>query len=218
MRKQFLATIWRDNLGLYWPEGKLEIISCNFVNDGVWYININNEEYPAKSATKTIIPLQPGTDTQHEQVPVREGNVYLNPVAYPGPGFKETVRVKDLDSQRTFWVDKESYDNNVVTCNDCCIPVACTSPSPAVDGEPSDTEATIEITYDGPAVVGFEYVVTPSGGDDCEDPTTPGVLSTSKTITVTGLTAETEYCFCVRTVCGVERYSDWVCIQFTTAA
>jgi len=215
MRKQFLATIWRDNLGLYWPAGKLEIISCNFVNDGVWYININNEEYPAKSATKTL--SQPGTDSQHAQVPVREGNVYLNPVAYPGPGFKETVRVKDLNSQRTFWVDKVSYDANVQACNDCCIPVECATPTPTVTGEPTDTEAVISIAYTGPAIVGFEYVVTPSGGEDCEDPETSGTITTADEVELAGLTAETEYCFCVRTICGPERYSAWVCIQFTTA-
>ena len=216
MRKQFIATIWRDNLGLYWPSGKTQIISCNFSYDGEWYINMNNEEYPAKSATKTLGEV--GTDAQHAQVTVREGAVYTNPVAFPPPGFKHVVRVKDMDSQRTFYVDYDSYNSNVVTCNDCCIPVACNVVTPTVDGEPTDTGATIELAYTGPAVVGFEYVVTPSGGDDCEDPTTPGTLTTETTVTVTGLTAETEYCFCVRTVCGVERYSAWTCIQFTTAA
>lgn len=216
MRKEFLATIWRDNLGLYWPAGKLQIISCDFVYDGVWYINMNNVEFPANSATKTL--SQVGTNAQHAQVTVREGNVYESSVAYPGPGFKETVRLKDMKSQRTFWVDKTSYDNNVVACNDCCIPVPCLAPAPAVDGEPTDTGATIEITYDGPEVVGFEYVVTESGGDPCVDPVTLGVLSSSKTIELTGLTPEVEYCFCVRTVCGPSRFSDWVCIQFTTAA
>lgn len=216
MRKQFTATIWRDNLGLYWPSGKLQIISCNFSPDGEWYINMNNEEYPAKSATKVI--GETGTNDQHAQVPVREGAVYTNPVAYPGPGFKHVVRVKDLDSQRTFYVDYTSYNDNVVTCNDCCLPVACQVATPVVDGDPTDTGATIELTYDGPTVVGWEYVVVESEGLDCVDPTTPGILSTSKTIEVADLSPETEYCFCVRTVCGAGRFSDWSCIQFTTAA
>lgn len=214
MRKEFLATIWRDNLGLYWPEGKLQIISCDFVYDGVWYINMNNVEFPANSATKTL--SQVGTNAQHAQVTVREGNVYESSVAYPGPGFKETVRLKDMKSQRTFWVDKTSYDNNVVACNDCCIPVPCLAPAPAVDGVPASTGVTIEITYDGPEVVGFEYVVTPAGGG-CVDPTIDGKLSLDKTIGVFDLSPSTEYCFCVRTVCGPDRFSGWVCITFVTA-
>ena len=214
MRKQFIATIWRDNLGLYWPSGKTQIISCNFSYDGGWYINMNNEEYPAKSATKTLGEV--GTDAQHAQVPVREGAVYTNPVAYPGPGFKHVVRVKDLDSQRTFYVDYTSYNDNVVTCNDCCIPVSCIAPAPAVQGSPSSTGVTIEITYDGPEAVGFEYTVTLAGGG-CVDPTFDGKLSLDKTIEVFDLSPSIEYCFCVRTVCGPGRFSGWVCIQFTTA-
>lgn len=216
MRKQFFALVYRDNLGLYFPDGKQQMISCDFSYDGEWYINMNNEEYPAPAATKTL--TETGTDRQHAQVPIREGAVYTSTAPYPPDTFKHVVRIKDMPSQRTFYVDFDSYNDNAVTCNDCCIPVACQVATPVVDGDPTDAEATIELTYDGPVAVGWEYVVSESGGGDCVDPTVLGTFSDSKTITVTGLDADTEYCFNVRTICGPNRYSDWTSVKFTTAA
>ncbi len=215
MRTTFRALVWMDNTGFYFPDGALKIISCNNSIDGVFGINTVGEVIPARSATKTL--SETGTDYQHAQVGVRAGHIYISTTEFAGTDFKAVVRVKDLKSNQTYYVDQASFNTNFATCNDCCIPVDCIAPAPAVTVGPGATTATIA----WPAVEGsvvYEYKLTATASGACVAPVSGTTLTAAVSVALTGLTAETRYCFCVRNTCAVGRSSDYVCVIFTTTA
>lgn len=214
MIKTFRVLVWMDALALNWPDGKYVDLQCAHVNEGEWGVNMNREIIPLPTST---VPLsETGSQFEKEVVGVPAGRAYTDTKHFTDAGFKVCVRVKEIGTNNVYYVDKTSYDTEHSKCNDCCTPGECVAPTPEVTAGPTSTTATIGWD-DIERAVGYEWVLTEEAGD-CEDPVGAGTFAEDNSVALTGLTAETEYCFAVRTICGAGRYSDWAFVQFTTLA
>jgi large repetitive protein len=92
------------------------------------------------------------------------------------------------------------------------VEVTCPDPNSLAASNITINSAAIDWTEAGTAGT-WEYVygVTPLA-----EPTGSGTSTTTKPVSLTGLTSNTTYDWWVRAVCGVEDESDWVSSSFTT--
>lgn len=214
MIKTIRVVVWKDSLSLNWPSGKYVELNCAHVSEGEWGVNMNGEIIPV--ATSTVPVSQPGTQFEKDTLGVPAGQAYTDTKHFTDAGFKVCVKVKDLVTNNVLFVDKTSYDAAIGTCNGCCAPGECLATTPSVGLGPTAT--TAKIVWDAvDRAVGYEWVVVAESGD-CVAPETEGTFTPDTSANLTGLTAETDYCFAVRTICGAGRYSEWSFVQFTTTA
>lgn len=211
--KTIRVLIWQDLGGRYFPAGAYRDLSCTHTTDGTWGINMSGEIVPTITATVPV--SQPGTNFEKDSLGIRPGKIYVNTAHFGDSSFKSTVRVKDMVNQNTYYVDLTSYNDAIDDCNECCTPTACGDPVPALVAPALSTSADIAWpAVDG--VSGYEWVNIQSDVD-CEDPVTDGTFTTDVSVALTGLTADTNYCFAVRSICGGGNFSAWALLGFTTA-
>lgn len=213
--KTFRVLVWKSPTGLYFPDGCWKDVSCSFQTDNVLVgINMNGEEVSILGAT--VLPPTPGaTEVQQGTTLVRAGNIYPNLLQYTDAGFKICIRIKDNSNQATYYADYESFLAQRDQCSACCNS-NCTSPVPEIDGEPTETAATV-IWDEVPNIVGYEWVLVEKDGDDCVNPTSDGTFTTATSVDLTDLTASTTYCFALRTICAASTYGAWQFVEITTA-
>ncbi|PHK13906.1 hypothetical protein VF12_41160, partial [Nostoc linckia z15] len=87
-----------------------------------------------------------------------------------------------------------------------CSQPACLPPSALT--ATNITTTTASLGWGGPATGTWEYIVLPAGSP-APTATTPGVATTTNPVTVSGLTAGTNYEFYVRVVCTATTSSAW---------
>lgn len=214
MRKSFSVLAWKDAGGTFFPDGITRTISCNHIKEGDFGLALYGEIVPLPTTTLPVDVA--GTDLQHRETSIPPGTVLLNTTQFTDSGYKQVTRIKDLDTLQITYVDTTDYATQVDTCNDCCIPGTCNIVTPSVSGTPGTTTATIVWTAPTKAPVGYEYNVVANSGT-CLAPTI-GIFVDVATASLTGLTANTTYCFAVRVICGTGNYSGWNYVQFTTHA
>ncbi len=213
MITSFFVLAWKDAGGTFFPDGAQRSISCNHLNEGLCGLTLDGEIVPLPTTTKLI--SQAGTDFQKATVAIPSGTVTINPLAFQDAGFKSVNRIKDMTTLQITYVDATDYASKVGICNDCCTPQTCISVTPSVSGSPGATTTTIIWTENARAT-GYEYVNV-ENPDDCEDPIVSGTFTADATVSLTGLTTDTTYCFAVRALCGAGNFSTWEFVQFTTA-
>jgi hypothetical protein len=211
--KTISVLTWKDSLSLNFPSGRRVDLRCAHVKEGEWGINIKGEIIP--TATATVPVSEPGTQFQKDTLGISAGKAYTDINHFTDANFKACVRVKELETNNVYYVDKTSYDAAIAGCNTCCT-TTCVAPAPEVTAGPASTTATVAWTGIS-NVVGYEWVATAHVGA-CPDPTGDGTFTQERSVNLTGLTPITAYCFAVRSICGAGIFSDWAFVQFTTTA
>lgn len=213
MATLIIVKAYKDDSGFFGPDGANRQISCNHEFQGIWGINTVGEIVPIPSTT--VPPsVGTGTDEQQQTVLIPQGNIYTDTTYFNGTDFKTVVKVKDMENLRTTYVDKTSYDTQIIQCNTQPVPSACAIVTNLSAGTPGATTATI--TWDGiPSAAGYEYVNKTTN----VAPTGEGRFESHETIALTGLTTATTYYFFIRTICGPgsNGQSSWTSFSYTTA-
>ena len=91
----------------------------------------------------------------------------------------------------------------------------CNNPSNITVGSVTESSAVISWSAGG-SESSWEIFVQPAGSGQ---PTGPGTTANSSPYNVVGLSTSTTYEICIRSNCGIDGFSNWICgSQFTTAA
>lgn len=207
---------WKDDSSLYFPSGVTRQISCNHVNEGNFGVSIKGEPFPI--ATTTIPPLPTGGNQFQSETALEQGGAVfgkVTPFSTTDPAFKLCVRIKEMGSLTTLYVDAADYAAKISGCNLVDYASACGVVTNLNAGTPATTSATITWT-DFPGGAAIEWINNTSS--------TPPVVDGSLlaygvgTETVTGLTAATVYHFWIRTVCTGGVKGAWISLTYTTHA
>lgn len=197
MVKSILVLAYKDTSGFFLAAGQQRRISCNHQNEGTFYINTVGEIIPLPQATQIPLSGESTTDYNAKNVLVPQGNVYASSTQFGDSGYKTVVRIKDMESLVTTWVDSASYTTNVVKCNAVPYVIGCPAATGFSSGTPGATTATITWTA-VPGATGYEYINNTSSSA----PVVDGTFTETTSISLTGLTAATTYHFWLRTICG----------------
>lgn len=110
---------WASDNALYFPNGVSRQISCNHVNEGNYSVNIKGERKPLPTTTIPALASPPGNQFQSQEANVQAGNVYGNatPFATGDHNYKLCVKVKDLTTLITYYLDAADYAANIGRCN-----------------------------------------------------------------------------------------------------
>lgn len=113
---------YKDNNSIYFPDGVPRMINANHQKEGIYGVTLSGHTYPLP--TSTSIPpdtSSPPTQTDFEQATAFQtgNNTYSTPYPLPvtDPNFKICVRVKDMTTQITYYLDQADYDAQVAKFN-----------------------------------------------------------------------------------------------------
>lgn len=111
------VTCWKDSNATYFPNGVPRMINANLQREGDYGVNIRGEVFPVPTSTQ--VPPAAGTDFQQQTALVQEGNIYKKPYPFAtsDPSFKICVRVKDLSTGITYYLDAADYAAKVAGLN-----------------------------------------------------------------------------------------------------
>lgn len=117
---------WLDANGTYYPNGKTVMLNVKHQKEGYFGVTVRGEVFPIPSADVVPPPLTTSppttyTDFQQQTAMVSEGTIFPQPSPYPvstdGIQMKSTVRVKDLTTMVTSYLDAADYAAQVANFN-----------------------------------------------------------------------------------------------------
>jgi len=214
MRKSFTVLAWQDSAGTFFPAGAQRTISCDHINEGNYGLALNGQI--TKLPTSTVPIGFTGTDFQHQVASIHPGTLLSDPTAYTNSSFKVVTRVKDLSNNNVTYVDAADYLAKFGDCNKCCTPINCTPILNVRTTALGTTTATVAWDASSQATV-YEYVNVIRSGS-CVTPAGTGTITTATSVSFTGLTGGSVYCFAVRQRCSATNFSAWTLFQYTTVA
>lgn len=213
--KKIPVLVYKEDSQLWLPSGTTRWISCDHIDLGVWGINMSGEIVPVP--TTTVPPSESSDNNSYETatVLVQVGRVWVSQSYFSGNTFKVVVKVKDMTTNIVSFVDAMSYNSNIATCNFVPTVSTCNEPTGLVTSAITSSGATVSWTA-APGTVGIEYVNNTSA----TPPTGSGTFQdiSDANVSLTGLTADTQYHFWIRTICGPGIQSDWTSVIYTTLA
>lgn len=120
---------WKDSNSNYFPNGVSRQISCNHINEGTFGVSIRGEVFPlpqtqilpAGSPPTYSPPIisPPSSDYNQETVMVLAGSITkpVYPFSTADANFKICIKLKDMTTLITYYVDATDYTNKIVGCN-----------------------------------------------------------------------------------------------------
>lgn len=202
--------VYKENTTVWPAEGRTRRISCNLQYMGIFGINMQGQEVPVPTTSE--VPEDAGTDWQTANVLIGIGRVWVNRAQFNNSNFHVVVKVKDMNSNIVSYVDVDSFNTNIVLCNNIPAPSFCPLVTGLSAGTPAATTATITWTA-VPGASGVEWINNTSG----TTPVINGQYEPGTSVALTGLTTATEYHFWVRTICSSGVLSAWTSLVYTTA-
>jgi len=111
--------VWKDDTALYFPSGVTRQITCKHVNEGSYGVNIKGEVFPLPSTTIPPLATPSGNSYQSGSAHVDAGNVYgsTTPFATGDSNYKLCIKIKDLTTLVTSYVDATDYAAKISGCN-----------------------------------------------------------------------------------------------------
>lgn len=112
---------WKDTNGIYFPNGNSAMINANHQKEGTYGVSIKGEVF-ALPNTVLVPPASPptnDTDWQQQTALVNAGAEYTAPypTATNGDQVKICVKVKDLSTMVTYYLDAADYAAQVAKFN-----------------------------------------------------------------------------------------------------